>query len=79
MNDDDTWTKDYHHLNSIQKNWMPWWLTGSPSARFKVWVGGDEFLRLTLVVGPVVFPLWRCRCPDCAAELTKLRRRVEAD
>ena len=74
--DDNLWSAEMWELCAIKKSWLPWW-TGWQRWPL-VWLGGDEFNRRTLVVGPVVFPLWRCRCVDCTERLDNLERRVEA-
>lgn len=71
------WSLDYRDLLAIQKTWFPWWIG------WRMWpivaLGDDEWMRRTVVVGPLCFPLWRCRCKDCRARYADLVRHVQAD
>lgn len=63
-------------LAAIQKT--PWpWFGGWPTLRRFVGLGSDEFQRRTVWVGPLVIPLWQCRCSDCRADLKRLREMAD--
>ena len=69
------WSIDYHELSAIQKNWFPWWIGWRWPL---VGIGNDEYFRRTLIVGPICFPLWRCRCEECQQIVNCQRARVDA-
>lgn len=70
------WESDYQTLLAYDKTWWPWWYG------WRLWplvrLGDDEYLRRTLLLGPIVFPLWRCRCKDCHERYASIKAQVEA-
>jgi hypothetical protein len=71
------WDADYQQLLAIDKSWFPWW--SGWQVWPLIWLGNDEYFRRTLVVGPLVFPLWRCRCRECRELVAEIRARVDSD
>ena len=71
----DRWEADYWRLMATQKTWLPWWGGWQPWPL--IWLGHDEYMRHTLVIGPVVFPLWRCRGKECREDYAALRGYVD--
>lgn len=69
------WEIAYWRLNSIEKTWLPWRIRRHwwPLA----YLGDDEYRRRTLVIGPICFPLWRCRCKYCKFDIAELGRIVD--
>lgn len=44
-----------------------WWY-GWPRWAKPIFIGGDERLRKTIVIGPLVIALWYCHCEHCNDE-----------
>jgi hypothetical protein len=55
------------------------WRSGFDRWAFRVYLGGDEFGRHTLVIGPWVIALWSCRCADCKAEERALQQIIDVE
>ena len=62
------WTARFGRKRIWRSGWDRWALA----------IGNDEFGRHTLVVGPFVVALWRCRCEICRADERVLLDIIEA-
>lgn len=57
------WLAQYGRKRIWRSGWDRWALA----------LGGDEFRRRTLVVGPFVIALWQCRgCEECREDEARL-------
>jgi hypothetical protein len=72
------WEAAYWELTAKQRSrfWFGKFTTWLP------WLGGDEYWRRTLVLGTpitghIVIALWRDRCPECTADIARLKQVLD--
>jgi hypothetical protein len=78
-NESDRWLETYWEYNARFGRRKRVWRSGWDHWGLKFYRGGDEFSRNTIVIGPLVFALWSCRCGECKAEKKRLEEYLDSE
>ena len=73
--DGDAWEMAYWEWLAKYGQKRFWWFGWN----WKIFLGSDEMSRRTLVLGPLVIALWRCRCEMCVEEKERLEAILASD
>jgi hypothetical protein len=75
-----SWEEAYWELTAITRTRVWRYRRGNLST-WLPWLGDDEYLRRTLVLGTpltghIVIALWHCCCQECDSHIQALRARI---